>query len=105
VLNNLVGNAVEAAAETGGGARIRWLLAPPGHVEIVVEDDGPGIAATANLFVPFFTTKPNGSGIGLVLSRAIVEAHGGRLALHQRDGAPGCQAVVTLPARARETRP
>ena len=64
-----------------------------------VEDDGPGIESGANLFVPFFTTKPQGSGIGLVLSRQIAEAHGGSLALDNRVGATGCVAVLRLPIR------
>ena len=54
------------------------------RVAIVVEDDGPGVADTANLFVPFFTTKPAGSGIGLVLARQIAEAHGGSLVVRNR---------------------
>ena len=57
----------------------------------------PDLANTANLFVPFFTTKPGGSGIGLVLCRQIAEAHGGALFLHNREGAPGCEALLTLP--------
>ena len=62
-----------------------------------VEDDGPGLSATANLFVPFFTTKPRGSGIGLVLARQIAEAHHGALTLENRTDARGCLASVTLP--------
>ncbi|HKI96415.1 MAG TPA: ATP-binding protein, partial [Gemmatimonadales bacterium] len=73
VLINVLQNAADASAETGGGVRVTWHRAR-GGVGIVVEDDGPGLADTANLFVPFFTTKPEGSGIGLVLSRQIIEA-------------------------------
>ena len=60
-------------------------------------DEGPGLADTANLFVPFFTTKPHGSGIGLVLSRQIAEAHGGTLTLRNREPGPGAEALLTLP--------
>jgi len=62
-----------------------------------VQDAGPGLADTANLFVPFFTTKPNGSGIGLVLSRQIAEAHGGTLVLRNRTDARGCEARLVMP--------
>jgi two-component system, NtrC family, nitrogen regulation sensor histidine kinase NtrY len=62
-----------------------------------IEDDGPGLPPTANLFVPFFTTKPGGSGIGLVFARQIAEAHGGVLALENRRPGPGCRAVLRLP--------
>jgi len=64
------------------GTPVRIGLAGDGRlVEIWVEDEGPGLSSTANLFVPFFTTKPGGSGIGLVLSRQIAEGHGGALML------------------------
>jgi signal transduction histidine kinase len=62
-----------------------------------VDDEGPGLSNTSNLFVPFFTTKPGGSGIGLVLSRQIAEAHGGSLTLENRRPDPGCRAELTLP--------
>src|SRR5260370_950677 len=65
--------------------------------EVLVEDDGPGIMNPANLFVPFFTTKPDGSGIGLPLSRQIAEAHDGTLLLTNRQNATGAQAVLRLP--------
>jgi signal transduction histidine kinase len=97
LLINLVRNAVDASLETGGAVRIGWDRRD-GSVEVRVEDEGPGIADTANLFTPFFTTKKNGSGIGLVLSRQIAEAHGGSLTLeNRRDGARGCEARLRLP--------
>lgn len=95
VLINLIRNAVEAAGETGG-VRVRWHLSD-GELVAEVEDDGPGLARTDNLWVPFFTTKPHGTGIGLVLSREIVENHGGRISLENRTSARGCVARVTLP--------
>jgi nitrogen fixation/metabolism regulation signal transduction histidine kinase len=98
LLINLVHNAVEASAETGGGVRVAWSVAG-GSAVIVVEDDGPGVADTANLFVPFFTTKAAGSGIGLVLARQIAEAHGGSLVVRNRRAGRGAEAVITLPAQ------
>ena len=96
VLINLFKNAVEAALETRGGVRVSWLRKGTAF-EVRVEDDGPGLANTANLFVPFFTTKPSGSGIGLLLCRQIAENHGGSLSLRNRDGAVGCVALLRLP--------
>ncbi len=95
-LINLSKNAAEAALQTGGGVRIR-VSAQTGHVLIEIEDDGPGLAKTENLFVPFFTTKPGGSGVGLVLARQIVENHSGSLSLQNREDAQGCLVRVTLP--------
>jgi two-component system, NtrC family, nitrogen regulation sensor histidine kinase NtrY len=95
VLINLIKNGVEAAAERGG-VRIRWRTAEALLV-IEIDDDGPGLARTDNLWVPFYTTKPGGTGIGLVLSREIVENHGGSLALENRAAAQGCIARVMLP--------
>jgi two-component system nitrogen regulation sensor histidine kinase NtrY len=96
LLINLVGNGVDAALETGGGVRVEWAV-PDHELEVRVEDDGPGLADTTNLFVPFFTTKPSGSGIGLVLSRQIAEAHGGAVWLVNRTDRSGCVAHVRLP--------
>jgi two-component system nitrogen regulation sensor histidine kinase NtrY len=93
---NLLKNAVEAASETGGGVRVGWSKRAR-DCEIVVEDDGPGMPDTANLFVPFFTTKPGGSGIGLVLSRQIAEAHGGSLTFEDRGAGQGCRVRMRLP--------
>jgi signal transduction histidine kinase len=95
LLINLIRNAADAALESGGEVRIGWQAADA--VEIWIEDDGLGLSNTANLFVPFFTTKQGGSGIGLVLSRQIAEAHGGSLILENRSDACGCVARVRLP--------
>jgi two-component system, NtrC family, nitrogen regulation sensor histidine kinase NtrY len=96
LLINLVRNAVDASLETGGGVTVGWRRAVP-YVEVWVVDEGPGLSNTSNLFVPFFTTKPGGSGIGLVLSRQIAEAHGGTLTLENRRNAHGCEARLRLP--------
>jgi nitrogen fixation/metabolism regulation signal transduction histidine kinase len=96
LLINLIRNAADASLETKGGVQVGWLL-QGSQVEVWVIDDGPGIPNTANLFVPFFTTKPAGSGIGLVLSRQIAEAHGGQLTLENRIDVRGCEARLRLP--------
>ncbi|MBW3569887.1 MAG: PAS domain-containing protein [Gemmatimonadetes bacterium] len=97
LLINLVRNAADASLETGGALEVGWALRD-GLVELWVRDQGQGLADTANLFVPFYTTKPHGTGIGLVLSRQIAEAHGGTLTLANRPDAPGCTARLLLPA-------
>jgi two-component system, NtrC family, nitrogen regulation sensor histidine kinase NtrY len=96
LLINLVTNAVDASLETGGGVEIGWEK-QAGRLELWVRDEGPGLADTGNLFVPFFTTKSAGSGIGLVLSRQIAEGHGGTVTLESRTPGPGCEARVRLP--------
>jgi PAS domain S-box-containing protein len=96
LLINLLHNAVDAALETDGKVTVSWARNGT-HLDIFVEDEGPGLSNTANLFVPFFTTKPKGSGIGLVLSRQIAEAHGGTLSLENRQTGTGCQAQLRLP--------
>jgi two-component system nitrogen regulation sensor histidine kinase NtrY len=96
LLINLVQNAVDASRETGGQVTVTWRRLPR-QVEVAVLDDGPGVADTANLFVPFFTTKPGGSGIGLVLSRQIAEAHRGTLTLASRQDRKGAEARLRLP--------
>lgn len=94
LLINLVKNAADAATSR---VTVHWSFGSPG-LTLRVEDDGRGVSGTANLFVPFFTTKQNGSGIGLVLSRQIAEAHGGSLTLANRTDGPGAVATLTLPA-------
>jgi signal transduction histidine kinase len=96
LLINLLRNAVDAALETGGGVRMGWTRNGD-YMEVRIEDEGPGLPNTSNLFVPFFTTKPGGSGIGLVLSRQIAEGHGGTLTLENRRNGPGCEARLRLP--------
>jgi signal transduction histidine kinase len=96
LLINLVHNAVDASLETHGGVTIAWHDAGD-CVEVFVEDEGPGIMNPTNLFVPFFTTKPGGSGIGLALSRQIAEAHGGSISLTNRTDGAGAKAVLRLP--------
>ena len=96
LLINLVHNAADAALQTGGGVRLGWKRAGA-SLDLWVDDEGSGLTNASNLFVPFFTTKPGGSGIGLVLSRQIAEAHGGSLTLENRSDHRGCRAYLRLP--------
>jgi PAS domain S-box-containing protein len=94
---NLIRNAADACVEVGGAAvTIGWRRTRHG-IDIWVDDEGPGLSNTTNLFVPFFTTKPGGSGIGLVLCRQIAEAHEGSLKLENRPEGRGARATLTLP--------
>ena len=97
LLINLVRNAAEAMGPDRGTVTMRWIRRDR-RLEIQVDDEGPGITNPGNLFVPFFSTKPSGSGIGLVLCRQIAEAHGGTLTLANRRGG-GCRASLRLPLR------
>ena len=96
LLINLLRNAVDAALETGGGVSASWISSD--HLlEVRIDDQGPGLQNTGNLFVPFFTTKAGGSGIGLVLCRQIAEGHGGSLTLENRSDERGVRATLRLP--------
>lgn len=109
LLINLVKNAVEAvmSARDEAGETAEDGLADAAvtlsardlrdSVAILVEDRGLGLSNTTNLFVPFYTTKRNGSGVGLALVRQIAEAHGGTVTLRNREDAPGCVAEVRIP--------
>ena len=96
LLINIVRNAVDASLETGGHVSIGWKQAGD-WFEMAIDDEGKGLPDTSNLFVPFFTTKPSGSGIGLALSRQIAEAHGGTITLENRSAGAGCRATLRLP--------
>jgi two-component system nitrogen regulation sensor histidine kinase NtrY len=97
MLINMIRNAIDASLETRGKVIVTWARVGP-LLELRIRDEGPGLSNTAYLFVPFFTTKPGGSGIGLVLSRQIAEAHGGSLDLKNCSDGPGCEARLLLPA-------
>ncbi len=100
LLINLVCNAADAVLECGGGVRVGWRVPDEESIEVVVEDEGQGVQDTGNLFVPFYSTKPGGSGIGLVLCQQIAEGHGGRLALRNRNPR-GAVAILSLPLDTR----
>jgi signal transduction histidine kinase len=100
LLINLIRNAVDAtldlSREHPRQVAVGWRTGPY-TVEIFVQDEGPGLLNSDNLFVPFFTTKHGGSGIGLILSRQIAEAHGGTLQLANRKDRTGAEATLSLP--------
>ena len=104
LLINLVRNAADAVLECGGGVRVGWRVPDEESLEVVVEDEGQGVQDTGNLFVPFYSTKPGGSGIGLVLCQQIAEGHGGRLALRNRNPR-GAVAILSLPLDTRGPPP
>jgi len=94
---NLLANAVDASLANGAKpVRIGWRVAESSLV-VGIEDSGLGIANAENLFVPFYTTKPKGSGVGLALAQQIARAHGGEIRLVNREDGPGARAIIHLP--------
>jgi PAS domain S-box-containing protein len=106
VLMNLILNGIEAITEPGGVVTVKSQLGANGQIEVTVNDTGPGlpVGETDHIFDAFFTTKPQGSGMGLAISKSIVESHGGRI---WADGDGGCGATFhfTLPPAPAETHP
>lgn len=115
MLINLIRNAADAVLESSAAkklaqendnlkadVRVRWD-ADSDQVMLAVEDEGPGLLNPANVFTPFYTTKPNGSGVGLVLCRQIAEAHGGSIEINNRQDGPGCMVKVVLPRSSSTT--
>ena len=96
LLINVIRNAVDAALETDGCARAGWDHQDRA-LEVWIEDEGPGLQNTSNLFVRFFTTKTGGSGVGLALCRQIADGHGGSLTVENGADRPGARAVLRLP--------
>ena len=102
VMINLIKNAAEAAGDNGL-VKVGWRVAGR-QIVVDVIDDGPGLAETENLWVPFFTTKQGGTGLGLVVSREIVENHGGEISLTNRSDGRGCIASVALAVSGGDAR-
>ncbi len=98
LLINLIKNAIEANLATSGHTLIRCVREPK-RIIIEVLDEGLGLASSENLFIPFYSTKPGGSGIGLTLSQQIAENHEGGLELVNREDRTGCVARVSLPTQ------
>jgi signal transduction histidine kinase len=98
---NLMLNAIEAMRDTGGDLTIRWGLNPEGQLRISISDTGVGLPVenSERIFDPFHTTKPQGTGMGLAISRSIIESLGGRIWAAANQG-PGATFYFTLPVEA-----
>jgi signal transduction histidine kinase len=94
---NLLANAVDASLANGSEPVHATWDRLGSNISVIIEDRGMGIANTENLFVPFYTTKPAGSGVGLALAQQIARAHGGEIQLENREDGAGARATVSLP--------
>jgi signal transduction histidine kinase len=106
VLMNLMLNGIEAITDAGGVVTVKSQLGDDGQIEISVNDTGPGLPLgnADQIFDVFFTTKPQGSGMGLAISKSIVESHGGRIWVNG-DAGRGATFHFTLPAAPAEANP
>jgi signal transduction histidine kinase len=104
VLMNLMMNGIEAIKDTGGVVTVKSQLGEDGQIQVSIHDTGPGlpVGKADQIFDAFFTTKPQGSGMGLAISKSIVESHGGRIWANG-DGGRGATFHFTLPAAPAET--
>ena len=103
---NLMLNGIEAMKDTGGVLTVKSQLREDGQIEIAVKDTGPGLplGKADQIFDAFFTTKPQGSGMGLAISKSIIESQGGRIWANG-DGGRGATFHFALPAAPAETNP
>jgi signal transduction histidine kinase len=106
LLMNLMLNGIEAMKDTGGVLTVNSQVREDGQIEISVNDTGPGLplGKADQIFDAFFTTKPQGSGMGLAISKSIVELHGGRIWANG-DGERGATFHFTLPAAPAKANP
>jgi two-component system, NtrC family, sensor histidine kinase HydH len=97
MLTNLLFNALDVTPP-GGRVSLTLALAPDGGFRIDIADNGPGIAPAVmeKLFMPFVTTKPTGTGLGLTMARRVARAHGGALTASNREQGGAC-FTLTLP--------
>lgn len=101
-LINLLRNAVDAVLMKepplieADSVTVGWTV-EESDIRLLIRDKGIGLAKTENLFVPFYTTKNNGSGIGLLISRQIIEGHNGTLSIRNREDVIGCEVQIVLP--------
>jgi len=106
VLMNLMLNGIEAMKEMGGALTVKSQLREDGQIEIAVKDTGPGLPVSQvdQIFEAFFTTKPQGSGMGLAICKSIVESQGGKI-WADGNNSRGATFHFTLPVAHAEANP